>query len=163
MKCQRHENEQFIRDIQTFDGKNIDFNEWITQIKKIALLTGKPEYMLALAKLSNTPDKMISQYSNETPWDDLKCKLQEVYSMVATECHTATDLLRKQRLNESLQDYIAYWMEMCYFSMKMDPSTINNKLVIVLFVKICTIKKFIGEWQVPKASTLFLMYLSLLK
>ena len=49
--------------------------------------------------------------------------------------HAAINLLRKQRPNESLQDYILYWTEMCHHSMKMDPSTINNKLVIVLFVK----------------------------
>ena len=55
--------------------------------------------------------------------------------MVAMEYHSATDLLRKQRPNESLQDYIAYWMEMCHLSMKMDLSMINNKLVIVLFIK----------------------------
>ena len=30
----RHENEHFIRDIQIFDGKNIDFDEWIAQIEK---------------------------------------------------------------------------------------------------------------------------------
>ena len=55
--------------------------------------------------------------------------------MVATEYHTATDLLRKERPNESFQDYIAYWTEMCHHSLIMDPSTMNNKLVIVLFVK----------------------------
>ena len=55
----RHENEQFIRDIQIFDGKNIDLSEWIAQIKKVAHLTGKSEYLLALAKSSNTPYKMI--------------------------------------------------------------------------------------------------------
>ena len=55
--------------------------------------------------------------------------------MVAMDFHAATDLLRKQRPNDSLQDYITYWTEMCYCSMKMDSSTINNKLVIILFVK----------------------------
>ena len=54
--------------------------------------------------------------------------------MVATDYHAATDLQRKQRPNESLQDYIVYWMEMCHHSIKMDPSTIKNKLVIGLFV-----------------------------
>ena len=78
---------------------------------------------------------MISQCPNKTPWDDMKCKLQEVYSVVAMEYHAVTDLLRKQRPNESLQDYIVYWTEMCHNSMKMDPSTIKDKLVIVLFVK----------------------------
>ena len=46
----RHENQQFIRDIQIFNGKNIDFDEWMAQIEKVALLTGKSEYTLALAK-----------------------------------------------------------------------------------------------------------------
>ena len=32
--------------------------------------------------------------------------------MEATEYHMDTDLLRKQRPNESSQDYIAYWTEM---------------------------------------------------
>ena len=100
----RHENEHFIRDIQIADGKSIDFKEWIAQIEKVALLTGKSEYTLALARSSNTPYKMILQCPSEIPWDDLKCKLQEVYPMVATEYHAATDLLRKQRPIESLQD-----------------------------------------------------------
>ena len=56
--------------------------------------------------------------------------------MVAMEYHAATDLLRKQRPNESLQDYIAYWMAMYHISIKMHPGMINNKIVIVLFVKI---------------------------
>ena len=46
----RHENEQFIHDIQIFIGKNIDFDEWIAQIEKVSNLTGKPEYVLTLAK-----------------------------------------------------------------------------------------------------------------
>ena len=131
----RHENKQFIRDIQIFNGKNINFDEWIAQIEKVALLTSKSEYTLALAKSSNTPYKLISQCPSETLWDDLKWKLQEVYSVVAMEYHATTNLLRKQRPNESLQDYIVYWMEMCHGNMKMGSSTINNKLVIVLFVK----------------------------
>ena len=62
----RHENEQFVRDIQIYDGKNIDFDEWIAQIEKVVLPTGKQEYLLALAKSSNTSYKMISQCSKET-------------------------------------------------------------------------------------------------
>ena len=57
----RHENKQFIRGIQIFDSKNIDFVAWITQIEKVALLTGISEYTLALAKSSNTTYKMILQ------------------------------------------------------------------------------------------------------
>ena len=48
--------------------------------------------------------------------------------------YVATDLLRKQCADKLLQDYIAYWNEMCHHSMKCDPTTIDNKLVIVLFI-----------------------------
>ena len=115
--------------------KNIDFGEWIVQIEKISKLMGKPEDVLTLAKLSGTSYKMIPQTSSNTVWSELKRRLQEVYSFVATDRHVATDLLIKQHAEESLQDYIAYWTEMCYRSMKHDPTNIDNKLVIVLFIK----------------------------
>ena len=89
----RHENEQFICDIQMFNGKNINFDEWITQIEKVSNLTGKPEYVLTLAKSSGTPYKMISQNPSNTAWSKLKRKLQEVYSLVGTDIHATTDLL----------------------------------------------------------------------
>ena len=110
----RHENEQFICDIQIFNGKNIDFDEWIAQLEKVSNLTGKPEYILTLAKSSGTPYKIISHTPSNTAWNKLKRKLQEVYSLVETDIHVATDLLRKQHADELIQDYIAYWMEMCH-------------------------------------------------
>ena len=131
----RHENEQFICNIQMLNGKNRDFDEWITQVEKIFNLTGKPECVLALAKSSGTHYKMIFQTASNTAWNGLKRKLQEVYSLVATDLHAATELLRKQHTDELLQDYIAYWTEVCHQSMKMDPTTIDNKLMITLFIK----------------------------
>ena len=133
---------------------------------KIVLLTGKPNHQTLHTKWFHSV--LIRPHGN-----DLKCKLQEVYSMVATEYHEATDLLRKQRPSESLQDYFAYWMEMCHHSMKVDPSAINNKLVIILFVKnmynkeICrrvagvkNINTPLGMWEawvwIPPGATLFL-------
>ena len=46
--------------------------------------------------------------------EKIKKETEEVYSLVATDVHAATDLLRKQHAGESLQDYIAYWTEMCH-------------------------------------------------
>ena len=112
-----------------------DFDEWIAQMEKVSNLTGKPEYILSLAKSPGIPYKMISQTPSNAAWSELKRKLQEVYSLVATDMHVATDLLIKQCANESLQDYIAYWTEMCHQSMKCDPTTIGNKLMIILFIK----------------------------
>ena len=92
----RHENEQFIRDIHMCDGKNIDFDERIAQTEKVSNLTGKPEYVLALAKSSGTSYKIIFQTPSNTGWNKLKRNLQEVYSLVETDMHVATDVLRKQ-------------------------------------------------------------------
>ena len=78
---------------------------------------------------------MISQTPSNTAWSELKRKLQEVFSLGATDMHVAMDLLRKQCADELLQDYIAYWTEMCHGSMKCDPTTIDNKLMIILFIK----------------------------
>ena len=103
--------------------------------KNISKSMGKPEHFLTLAKSSGTPYKMISQTPSNTVWSKLKRRLQEVYSFVATDVHVATDLLRKQHSDELLQDYIAYWTEMCHRSMKHDPANIDNKIVIFLFIK----------------------------
>ena len=56
--------------------KNKDFDEWIVQIKKVPNLTGKPEYVLTLAKSSGTHYEMTSQTPSNTAWSELKrdCK-----------------------------------------------------------------------------------------
>ena len=131
----RHENEQFIHDIQMFNGKNIYFNEWISQLEKVSSLTGKPKYVFNLAKSSGTPYKMISQTPSNTAWSELRRKLPEIYSLVAIDVHAATDLLRKQCANKLLQDYIAYGTRICHWSLKWDPMTIDNKLMITIFIK----------------------------
>ena len=77
-----------------FNGKIIDFDEWIAQIEEVSNLTVKPEYVLSLAKSSCTPYKMISQTPRKTAWSEIKGKLQEVYFLVATHVHAATDLLK---------------------------------------------------------------------
>ena len=83
---------------------------------------------------------MISQTPSNAAWSELKRKLQEVYSLVATGIGAATQLLRKQHAVESLQDYIVCWTEMCHRSMKHDQANIDNKLMIVLFIKFSIIK-----------------------
>ena len=72
----RHENEQFIYDTQMFNGKNMDFDDRTVQIEKVSNLTGKPEYVFTLEKLSGTPYKMISQTPSNTAGSELKrdCK-----------------------------------------------------------------------------------------
>ena len=93
---------QRVHDIQMFNGKKIDFDEWIAQIEEVSYLTGKPEYVFTLAKSLGTPYQMITHTPSNTAWSELKRKLQEVYFLMATDIHVSTDLLRKQCANELL-------------------------------------------------------------
>ena len=45
---------------------------WIAQIGKVSNLTGKPEYVLTLAKSSGTPYNVISQTPRNTALSELK-------------------------------------------------------------------------------------------
>ena len=54
-----------------------------------------PEYILALAKSSGTPYKMISQIPSNTAWSELKRKLQQFYPIVATDVHVAKRSVKK--------------------------------------------------------------------
>ena len=115
--------------------KNMDFDEWIVQVEKVSNLTGKPEYVLTKTKLPGTPYKMISQTPNNAAWSKFKKRLQEVYSLVATDVHATTDLLRGQCTDKSLQESIAYWTKMCHRSTECNLMNTDDKPVIVLFIK----------------------------
>ena len=53
MKC-RHEYDNLMRDIPKYDGKSMDWAEWLLQIEKIASLTHRQEYELATARSAST-------------------------------------------------------------------------------------------------------------
>ena len=82
----RHENEQFICDIQMFNRKNIDFDEWIALIEKVSNSTGKPEYVLALAKSSGTPYKMIAQISKQHCMEQAKREIARSLFFSGSRC-----------------------------------------------------------------------------
>ena len=83
-----------MRDIPIYDRKNMDMADWLLQIEKIALLAHSQEHKLATAKSTSTPYKMLKRRGNNANWPDIKRKLEEVYSPIPTEVHTATDLQR---------------------------------------------------------------------
>ena len=45
----RHQYDNLIRDIPIYDGKNMEFADWLLQIEKVALLTNSQEYKLTTA------------------------------------------------------------------------------------------------------------------
>ena len=70
--------------------------DWLLQIEKVAALTNSQEYKRATAKSTSIPYKMLKRMGNDFSWQEIKWKLEEVYSPLATEVHPASNLNRKQ-------------------------------------------------------------------
>ena len=85
-----------MRGISIFNGKNMDLAIWMLQIKKVASLTHSQEYKLATAKSTSTLYKMSKRLGNDLDWHEIKRKLEEMYSLIATKVHAMSDLHHKQ-------------------------------------------------------------------
>ena len=94
-------------------------------------LTHSQEYELATAKSTSTPYKMLIRLGNDLDWPEIKRKLVEMYSSIATEVHTASDLHHKQRPDETLQEYIQNCTNLTEKRMGTDPANITNRVVII--------------------------------
>ena len=105
IKC-RHDYANLMRDIPIYDGKNMELADWLLQIGKVASLTCSQEYILATAKSTSTPYGILKKIGNNTDWQDIKRKLEEVYSPIVMEVHAVSDLHRKLRPDKTLQEYI---------------------------------------------------------
>ena len=65
--------------------------------------------------------------------DNMKNKLQEVYSCLVTEIHAEVLMQKQQRNDQKLIDYISGFTDHCYKSEGKYPTNITNKVVIALF------------------------------
>ena len=74
----------------------MDLADWLLQIEKVAVLKNNQKYELAMAKLTSTAYKMLKRIGNDLSWQDIKRKLEEMYSPIAMEVHDASNLHRKQ-------------------------------------------------------------------
>ena len=66
----------------------MELADWLLQIEKVTVLTYSQEYELATAKLTSTPYKMLKRIGKGTNWQDIKRKLEEVYSPIARGTHS---------------------------------------------------------------------------
>ena len=78
---------------------------------------------------------MLKRKGNYLSWQDIKWKWEEVYSPIAMEVHTASDLHRKQWPDENLQEYIQDLTELIEKAMDVDPAYITNRVIIFLFIQ----------------------------
>ena len=92
----RQEYNNLKRDIPIYDCKNMDLANWLLQIEMVASLSQSQEYELATAKSTSTPYKMLKRLCNDLDWIEVKKKLEEMYSPIATEVHATSDLHLKQ-------------------------------------------------------------------
>ena len=96
---------------------------------------------------------MLKRIGNNANWQDIKRKLEEeVYSPIATEVHAASDLHRKQRPDQTLQEYIQNFTDLTEKAMGIDPANITNHVIIFLFIKTCTTKTSDNEYLVQRWS-----------
>ena len=77
---------------------------------------------------------MLKRLDKDLDWQDIKRKLEEVYSPIATEVHTASDLHHKQREDETLQEYIQNFIDLTEMAMGIDPAYITSRIIIFLFI-----------------------------
>ena len=80
---------------------------------------------------------------------DIKRKLEEVYSLIAMELHTASDLHCKQRPDETLQECIHTFMDLTEIAMWIDPANITSHVIIFLFLR-ALYNKDIRQWVAGK-------------
>ena len=113
----------------------MDLADLLLQIEKVASLTHSHEHKLTTAKSTSTPYKMLKRLGDNLDWHEIKRKLEEVYSYIAIEVHTTSDLHDKQRPDETLQEYIQNFTDLTEKAVETDPANITSRVVIFLFIK----------------------------
>ena len=106
---------EFMRDVLTditvYDRKNIPLERWLLQIEKAQHFTNLPHYDMALWKSIDTPYKQLSRVDRSRPWESIKKMLQEAHAPYPVRLSTITNMFRKQKPDEILQDYIQYFID----------------------------------------------------
>ena len=82
-------------------------DERLEQIDKVALLTNKDPYKLALAKSQGSLSRMSSSYQLSMGWNEIKEWLHYNVGSVASKQHVASMLIdQQQKPTETLQEYV---------------------------------------------------------
>ena len=102
------ESQHFINKIPNFKAKDSkSFDDWLEQIDKIASLTNKGPYKLAIAQSQGSFSGTISSFQPSMGWNKIKEQLHYNFCSVATQQHPASMLIdQQQKPMERLQEYI---------------------------------------------------------
>ena len=122
-----------LTDVTVYDGKNIPLECWLLQIEKAQCFTNLPHYNIALWKSIDTPYKQLSRVDRSRPWESIKKMLQEAHAPYPVKLSTITNMFRKQKLDETLQDYIQYFIDQTEVALGRHPLDVTEYIYYVLF------------------------------
>ena len=66
----------------------MELADWLLQNEKVVLFINSLEYKVVTAKSTWTPYEMLKTIDKDRKWQDIKKKLEEVYSPIIMEVHT---------------------------------------------------------------------------
>ena len=93
-----HKKEHFINDMPFFKVKDPQsFNYWLEQIDKVASLTNKDAYKLALSKSQESFCRTITSFLHSMGMTKIKEWLCYNFSSIATKQHVASMLIDQQQ------------------------------------------------------------------
>ena len=78
---------------------------------------------------------MLKRLGNDLDLHEIKRKLEEVCSSIATMVYTTSDLHHKQRPDKTLQEHIQKFTDLTEKALGTDPANISKVVVIFLFIK----------------------------
>ena len=108
-------------------------DRWLLQIKKAQQFTNLPHYDIALCKSIDTPYKQLPRVERSKPWDSIKKMLQEAHAPYPVKLSAVTNMFRKQKADETLQDYIQYFIDQTETALGHHPIDMTKYIYYVLF------------------------------
>ena len=127
--------QHFIDNIPTFKAKDLQsFDDWLEQIEKVAELTNKDLYKLALAKSQGSFSRTISSFPPSMRWSKMKERLHYNFGSVAMKQPAASMLIdQQQKSSETLQEYVQRFSDLLLKSSSLLPHQLKDLAHITHF------------------------------
>ena len=111
------------------------FDDWLQQINKVALVTNKDPYELALAKSQESFSRVINSFLPIMGCNKIKEWLHYNFSSIATRQHVASMLVDKQQKpTEILQEYVQIFLDLLLNSSGLLPNQAKDLAHITHFI-----------------------------
>ena len=122
-----------LTDVMVYDGKNIQLEHWLLQIEKAQQFTNLRHYDNALCKSIDTPYIQLPRVDRSKLWESIKKMLQETHAPYLVKLSTTTNMFRKQKADETLQDYIQCFIDQTETALGHHPVDVTKYIYYALF------------------------------